>query len=234
MDQERIDDLIALAALGELTSDESAELDALAAAAPEVAVELAAALDAAAALQTAELDAPPEHLRQAVLDAVAEQPSPAGVRDLSAMRMSRRAKLTRRLLPIAAAVVLSVGVGVVIVQNSGDDPAAQIAAVLEAPDRKDRTLAGDLLGSVEVAVSPAEKALVVEAKGLVVLTEAETYQLWIVRGDDAESVGTFRPRKDGTVTKRFDDVRPGDGIVAVTLEPAGGSKKPTPPILASA
>ena len=41
----RIDELIALAALGELTTDESAELDAAVAADPAIARELAEALD---------------------------------------------------------------------------------------------------------------------------------------------------------------------------------------------
>ena len=49
---ERIDDLIALAALGELTDDESRELDHAVQSDPEVAAELAAALEAAAAVQS--------------------------------------------------------------------------------------------------------------------------------------------------------------------------------------
>ena len=57
----RIDDLIALAALGELNEQESAELDAAVAADPAVADELAEALASAAALQSSPVEPPPPH-----------------------------------------------------------------------------------------------------------------------------------------------------------------------------
>ena len=67
----RIDDLIALAALGELTEQESAELDAAAHADPAVSEELAQALASAAALQASPVEHPPPALRSSVLDAIA-------------------------------------------------------------------------------------------------------------------------------------------------------------------
>jgi len=68
---DRLDELIALAALGELTADETAELDALLAADPSAADELADALDVAATLQSSDTLEPPPELRASVLAAIA-------------------------------------------------------------------------------------------------------------------------------------------------------------------
>ena len=70
----RIDDLIALAALGELSEQESAELDAAVAADPAVAAELDEALASAAALQSSPAEPPPPQLKQSVMDAIAGVP----------------------------------------------------------------------------------------------------------------------------------------------------------------
>lgn len=70
----RIDDLITLAALGELSDEEARELDAAVLADPSVADELADALSTAAALQTSSAEAPPPALRLSVLDAIADLP----------------------------------------------------------------------------------------------------------------------------------------------------------------
>jgi anti-sigma-K factor RskA len=43
----------------------------------------------------------------------------------------------------------------------------------------------------------------------------------------------FRPDDEGNVEVRFDDVTDVT-VIGITLEPAGGSAQPTPPVLASA
>ncbi len=68
---ERIDELIALAALGELSEVDEIELDALLADDVELADEVDDAVHTAALLQETVAEAPPAHLRASVLDAIA-------------------------------------------------------------------------------------------------------------------------------------------------------------------
>lgn len=67
----RIDDLIVLAALGELTDLEAQELDRAVLADPVVAADLADALSGAATLQLTGAEAPPAGLKLSVMDAIA-------------------------------------------------------------------------------------------------------------------------------------------------------------------
>lgn len=53
----------------------------------------------------------------------------------------------------------------------------------------------------------------------------KTYEAWVIRGKVALPAGLFKG--GGTVNlKLSEDARPGD-VIAVTIEPAGGTKKPT-------
>lgn len=67
----RIDDLIVLAALGELTEQEAQELDQAVRADAVVAADLADALSSAATLQGAAAETPPSDLKTSVMDAIA-------------------------------------------------------------------------------------------------------------------------------------------------------------------
>jgi hypothetical protein len=71
MNDDRIDELIALAALGELTPDEERELDQTLADDVSITIELDADLRTAAAIQRIAAETPPPELRQSVLDAIA-------------------------------------------------------------------------------------------------------------------------------------------------------------------
>ncbi|MEP1125250.1 MAG: anti-sigma factor [Ilumatobacter sp.] len=75
---ERIDELIALAALGELTESDEIELDALLSEDVDLVGEVDDAVHTAALLQQAVAEAPPAHLRASVLDAIATTPQITG------------------------------------------------------------------------------------------------------------------------------------------------------------
>lgn len=254
MTSDRIDELIALATLGELSDAEWVELDQAAASDPVVASELAEALSAAAALQHSQAEEPPPLLRSSVLAAIAvtpqdaatpEEPAsiPVTASDAPVVAASptpavsldgerRRRRFSPVALAAAAAVALFVAGGVVLVaiDDRGADP---IAAVIEAPDATSRELDGEIQ-NLTVVYSPSEGALVVEGDGVPVLDDTATYQLWLVSDDGATSVGIFRPDDDGKVAERFADTDPTGFVLGVTQEPAGGSESPTLPILASA
>ena len=246
MTSDRIDELIALAALGELSAAERAELDGEARRDPTVAAELDEAVAAAASLQRTHAESPPASLRDSVMAAIAATPQETAaasdaaggpgvssegppVVSIDAERSRRRG---RPMLFAAAAVALFVVGGVVLVATNDSSP-DPIAAVLEAPDATTRSLTGEI-DNLTVVYSASEDALVVEGDGLPVLDDTATYQLWLVGDDGATSVGVFRPDADGRVSEWFTERDPTGFVLGVTKEPAGGSESPTLPILASA
>jgi anti-sigma-K factor RskA len=305
---ERIDDLIVLATLGELTDDEARELDDAVQADPAVAAELAAALEAAAAVQATVAEEPPPALRASVLDAIAGLPqqAPAGpdalggaaptARPAAAPARTASAEPTAPTAPTrpdaaadpgsrglgadadattpasteaspaapetgdgpsteppanvraigsarsrrgigpwlaAAAAAVVVLVGAVVLLSDGDDAgvADEIAAVVEADDAVARSLSGEI-GEIEVVYSAETDALVLTGDGIEPLPEGATYQAWLVADGAPASVGTFAPDPDGAIALRADGVDPTGAVVAVTVEPAGGSEQPTMPIVA--
>ena len=241
---DRIDELIALAALGELSPDEQIELDVAAGRDPAVAAELDDALAAAASLQRPHAEDPPPALRNAVLSAIAATPqehasgrdsapdphAPMVAAPVVSLDVERRSRSSILLAAAAVALFFVGGVALVATDDDSPDP---IAAVVEAPDATTRSLTGEI-DDLTVVYSVSEGALVVEGDRLPVLDATATYQLWLVSDNGATSVGTFRPDADGRVSQRFADADPTGFVLGVTKEPAGGSEAPTLPILASA
>lgn len=248
MTSDRIDELIALAALGELSVEDQRELDEAVRRDQTIAAELDEALAAAAAIQRPHAEEPPAALRNSVLAAIGSTPQElvldggetdetGGVAQRAAGPVvsfeAERARRRFRPVLLAAAAVALFFVGGVALVATNDDGSDPIAAVIDAPDATVRSLTGEIDG-ITVIYSASEGALVVEGDGLAVLDDTATYQLWLVGDDGATSVGTFRPDADGTVSQRFGDADPIGFVLGVTQEPAGGSETPTLPILASA
>lgn len=244
---ERIEELIALAAVGELTPDEASELDAAASRDPEVAAELAAELETAAALLSASPMAAPTSMRDSVLEAIAGTPQDAElpaatpersqaagtVSSLTAARERRERRLAPRLLAAAAAVAVVAG-GSVFVLSDRDPSTDPIEAVAESSDAVERVFDGDLGGSLVLVYSADENAVVLDGERLPVLDEATAYVLWTIRDDAVTAVGEFRPDDDGTVRVRIDGVDPTDASLGITEEPIGTYEVPTLPIRATA
>lgn len=246
---ERIDELIALAALGELTEADERELDSLLAEDQDVRGDVDEALETAAMLLGAVSEAPPATLKSSVLGAIAATPqhpaetswvdeppeAASRVADLSEHRKRRR---WVPALSAAAALVLLAGVGIVFVRDDSVsvDERARIEAedVVGADDAVSRVLEGQLDGTVTVVYSPGEDALVIDGDGLPVLGDDRAFVLWFVSDDGATPVQTFQPDASGDVLVRVDDVDPTDFVLGITEEDAGGAEKPTLPILASA
>jgi len=160
-------------------------------------------------------------------------PQPAGLRERileAAQREGARVVVVRprwaypALFAAAAAACLALGFGV-------------WAAILQsrpAPAGALRTLPvrGAAAGSVVVAPGGAA-ALVVS--GLAPPPAGKTYELWVMRGTSALPAGLFAPRSRATVVARLSRRVPPGTRVGVTLEPAGGSARPTSrPLVVSA
>jgi anti-sigma factor RsiW len=251
---DRLDELIALAALGELTAEETTELDARLVADPAAAGELAEALDVAATLQSFDAVEPPPDLRAKVLASIASMeqlpveadagaggtpsppsstaaPDPVLPRPVDLDEARRRRRVVSAVAAAAAVVLIVIG-GIVVANRNDDASDDPIAAVLEADDVTTRPLEGSL-GTLEMAYSAEEGAMVVTGDDVPPIPADETYQLWMVDETGAVPAGTFRPDDSGHVGVRV-DADPSGSVVGVTLEPSGGSEQPTLPMLASA
>jgi anti-sigma-K factor RskA len=88
-------------------------------------------------------------------------------------------------------------------------------------------------GAVGRMVPTANGGLFV-ASGLDPAPEGHTHQLWFIEGSEPVSAGTFETSR-GLAVVTIDRSLEGVDAVAVTIEPEGGSRKPTTkPIIASA
>lgn len=234
MTNERIDELLALAVLGELDEDQAAELDAALADDAELSRDLDLDTEVAGILQRTLAEPPPAALKanvMAAIDALDERVAdPVVVVPLEAERSRRRGLQT--FAAAAAIVVLLVG-GLVVFSRTASAP-TDVDVVATADDASERELSeGELSGRLTVVFSPSRDAFVLVGTDVPVLTDDETYQLWFVDADGAESVGVFVPDDDGRVAERYDGRNPSDFTVGVSIEPAGGSDAPTAPIRAA-
>lgn len=161
--------------------------------------------------------------------AAAAEPAPAvdPAPTTTTMQAISRRNWTRGILTLAASLVILVvlGFGAATVNEIVNRP-PEVAALLEiesAPDAQAATI--DLVDGGTMTAHWSEsvgKAVVVSA-GLPEIADDETFELWFVRDGSAISAGTFEPTPDGGSTAVLDGaMEPGD-VIAVTVEPQGGS-----------
>ncbi|PZT68254.1 hypothetical protein DN402_08135 [Streptomyces sp. SW4] len=190
---------------------------------------------AAARLVVADVRAPSEDVRRRVLERIAtvRQDRPVAV----VARRHRRRQRTLRLATAASLAAAAALGGVAWWQHTEADDARQRAAaataetralsgVLAAPDAAVRTGALSGGGTASVVASRAEGRAAFVAAGLPPLGDGRVYELWY-----AES-GRYRPAGllgavDGRGTRVLDGPMGGATAVCVTVEPAGGSPRPT-------
>ena len=152
--------------------------------------------------------------------------------------ISRR-NWTRGLLTLAASMVLLValGFGAVTINEYVNRPPA-VAALQEieaAPDAQTASAELSDGGTATAHWSESVGKAVLVSEGLPQLSDDESFELWFVRDDGAVSAGTFDAADEGAATALLDGaMEPGD-VIAVTVEPAGGSptgEPSTDPIVA--
>lgn len=87
------------------------------------------------------------------------------------------------------------------------------------------------VGPARVVLDPDTRRAVLVADGLRPLDAGETYELWVIGPDGPLPAGLFRPAGDGSATVLVEaDVPPG-ALLALTVEPDGGSDQPTGDVL---
>lgn len=179
---------------------------------------------AAAVLAAAKSESPPARIRSQILSAVASVPQ-------NRTYGGQRPRQTwSRILPafavVAALIVPMVGAANYVTdrRNGADALAAatSVSAVLASPDAATRSklVAGG--GSIRVVTSHSHSAAVVAADRLPPLADGKTYQIWTLASGGATSRGTF-----ATSTVITADRLGSADRIAVTVEPAGGSDRPS-------
>ena len=191
----------------------------------------------AARMGAAEGVQPPAELRARILAAVDRTPQLPPVPQSGGTSATPLASPARRATPgrgrwnrltLAAAAALLVGggaIGLGQVLDSGEDgeltAAEQVFGADDAVEVTATTMNG---GKLLVAVSPSRDEMAVDTSQLPELDDGRVYQLWAVEPDDTvESVGLIeQPGETAAMAL------PDEGVkVALTIEPAGGSTRPT-------
>ena len=190
-----------------------------------------AELAATAARLGAAVSAPaPEAMRARVLAEVARtrQVSPVVA---SLQRRPTSSHWFRQPVGIAASflLLLALGLGAFAgVQarraDRANERADQIAAIITDPHRAQATADIDSGGSGILVV--AGHRAVFAARGVKSLPGDRTYQLWVIGSKGVRSVGVLGTAGSGDIRQFVDGVTATDEI-GLTVEPDGGSDKPT-------
>ncbi|CAM2903787.1 anti-sigma factor domain-containing protein [Skermania piniformis] len=171
---------------------------------------------AAAAL--AVIEHPPARLRARV-HALAERT--AQLPPLVAPRRPARARRWSRLAA-AAAVVVAIGLGGVVLREVTERPAEVTAGqVFGARDAHTRAVPLGT-GELRVAVSAQLDRIAVDGGGMPAPPAGHAYQVWLVDGAQPTSLSVM----EGDATTAVTPIPPA-GVLAITIEPSGGSAGPT-------
>jgi len=179
---------------------------------------------AAARMGAGEAVAPPPYLRTRVVEAANRTPQlPPRVTPIRAARASR---WSPKLVAAAAAAVLvvgtAIGVGVTMGEPEEVPLATGVVEVFTASDARSVEVE-TTHGPLKVATSRSEGEMAVDTSSLVPLDEEHVYQVWtLVEGEPLPVVVLERPDTGAHMGM------PAPGTqVAITVEPAGGSERPT-------
>ena len=156
----------------------------------------------------------------------AASPAPARRRPVA-----RRFRLAVPVAAVAAAAAIALGVTVGVQQSRLDRVEAQqhqVTAVLSAPDARIVSGRTALGGHTTMVVSASLDKMVFTAAGLPALAHARVYELWLLTpAGGAIANGLLPAARGGATAPVISSGPPRGDQVAVTVEPAGGSKQPT-------
>jgi anti-sigma-K factor RskA len=224
-------------AVDALTGDEVAEFETHLEQCAPCAEEVRELRETAARLGLATAITPPPRLRAQVLDAAnrVRQLPPSGARLLTAGPARRGGRLRRALpRPIAVTVMAAAIVALAVLQVGTRHQLQQaqagnraVASVLAASDARIELSSSAVGGTVTAVISRHDREAVITAAGLPAPRDAKVYQLWVISAAGPRSVGLLPGSSAGATSPVLaDDVQPGDQL-AITIEPAGGTRQPT-------
>lgn len=214
--------LLAAYALDAVTDAERAAVEDYLAQHPEHLAEVHSLQSTAAELAADTDTAAPPQLRGSVLHAIGQVRPLPPIAPVTQLRPRRRAWF----IAAAAAAVVGVG-GVAIGTHRGDVPVNAMTQVSQAADAHNYTLA--IPGrTATVTRSPQVGKAVFRSSLLGAAPAGRSYQLWLQQPDGSMVSAGVLPAPDHGVVEM---VLHGDAAravgVGITVEPAGGSAKPT-------
>jgi len=229
MNNERFEDLKDAYVLGALPEEERRSFEDYLAAHPERQAEIdeLGAVAGLLAFSPQEQEPSPE-LRSRVMEVVEAEAEPRRVRGRSTFARVGDF-LSVRSLALGAAALLVIGLlsWNVLLQGQVQDLQGQVA---DAQAQQSKTI--ELKGSWAEQGATAEVAsmqgneIVLVARNMPSVPEDRTCQIWVIKGDVPEPSGLFQPDGNGTATPITNSIKKAD-VIAVTVEPAGGSEQPT-------
>lgn len=229
MNYERFEDLKDAYVLGALPEEERRSFEDYLAAHPERQAEIdeLGAVAGLLAFSPQEQEPSPE-LRSRVMEVVEAEAEPRRVRGRSTFARVGDF-LSVRSLAFGAAALLVIGLlsWNVLLQNQVQDLQGQVA---DAQAQQSKTI--ELKGSWAEQGATAEVAsmqgneIVLVARNMPSVPEDRTCQIWVIKGDVPKPSGLFQPDGNGTATPITNSITKAD-VIAVTVEPAGGSEQPT-------
>lgn len=242
-------------ALGALPDNEQADVQEHLATCESCTAELAGFRETVALLAAVSAELPPTSLRRAIMAKIAATPqlpplmaplatppseppvadggptAPAADLPDNVVPLRRWYRRPGALVAAAVAAVV-IGGGAIIGINQANQgvETAQTPeqCVAQAADRQ-TTAPADGQGSVVYA--PSCGAATVDVSGLPDLPDDKTYQLWALAGTTPRSLDVLPAAAAGEPQLVTKATQPGEELVAITVEPAGGSAAPTLPII---
>jgi anti-sigma-K factor RskA len=225
--RERFDDLKEAYALGALSEEEHREVEEYLGRHLELRTEVEDLRSVAnlLALSPREYEPSPK-LRRELMNRISSSPGATPAADPS----TRQAGLWRLFGPggLAAAVVLTLVATGMFTWNASLQEENQ---ALQGELQGQRTYALEGTGAAqevrgEVVRLGNDRAVLV-ADDLPSPPEGKTYEAWIIRDDVPEPAGLFEPNETGSAAAPIEGSIEGADVVAVTVEPSGGSSSPT-------
>jgi anti-sigma-K factor RskA len=201
---------------------------------PVCAEETRGLAETAARLAMATAIEPPSGMRQHVLDAATRtrQLPPPGrtLIPLGSLRSrSRRVPTIITVTTMAAAIVVLLVLQVTTWHQLQDtrSGSSAIAAVLAAPDARLETSIASTGGTVTAVISSRDHEAVITTTGMPAQPDNRVYQLWVISSTGARSAGLLPASRSGATTPVLAvGVQAGDSL-GITVEPAGGTTRPT-------
>lgn len=230
MNHERFDELKDAYVLGALPEEERRELEEYLAAHPERQAEVDELGTVASLLALAPPEQePPAELRRSIMDVVeAETQHPpartgswlGGIRELFSVRN----------LALGAAALLVIGLFSwnMLLQGEVQDLQGRVASLQDAQESRMVALEGTgaaQQAQAEVMILEDHKAVLM-AEDMPRVPEDRTYQIWVIEGDIPQPSGLFEPGEEWVAAVVEKPLKKGD-VIAVTVEPDGGSRRPT-------
>ena len=228
MNHKRFDEVKDAYVLGALPEQERRELEEYLAAHPERQAEIDELGNVASllALSPPEQEPSPE-LRRSIMAVVEAQRPPARTRSWLA---GVKELLSVRNLTLGAAALLVIGLFSwnMLLQGQVKDLQGQVASLQDSQQSRMVALAGTgaaQRAEAEVILLKDHKAVLM-AEDMPRVPENKTYQIWVIEDDVPQPSGLFEADGD-TVAAVVEKPLNEDDVIAITIEPNGGSQQPT-------